>query len=114
MTEPAGLQASCKTMTESSHAGSLVDQVPAVKSTNCTTCRNWRLKGAPLLRHGFGQCLSKVGANTTPEHSCRQHKEAPEATVEARRVWLSKSAPGEKEPAPLFTPPPSPQRTGER
>lgn len=54
----------------------------------CKTCQNWRLKGAPLLRHGYGQCMDRTGANTTPEHSCGRHKQAPEATVKARAVWL--------------------------
>lgn len=59
---------------------------------NCLTCKTWRMKGAPLIRHGFGLCMGKTGSNTVPGHSCPQHQPAPPATIAARRAWFLKPA----------------------
>lgn len=58
----------------------------------CIDCKNWRMKGAPLIAHGYGQCQVKSGSNTTATHSCQQHQAAPAATVAARVKWFAKPA----------------------
>ena len=58
----------------------------------CIDCKNWRMKGAPLIAHGYGQCQVKSGSNTTAEHSCQQYQAAPAATVAARLKWFAKPA----------------------
>jgi hypothetical protein len=58
----------------------------------CLDCASWQLKGASLIAHGYGQCLTKTGSNTTAEHSCRRHQAAPEATTAARVKWFAKHA----------------------
>jgi hypothetical protein len=58
----------------------------------CIDCKNWRMKGAPLIAYGYGQCQIKSGSNTRAEHSCQQHQAAPAATVSARVKWFAKPA----------------------
>lgn len=55
----------------------------------CTTCANWKLKGAPLAKVGFGQCAhGPEWRSTGPLKTCDRHKPAP-ADVTAKRVaWL--------------------------
>lgn len=56
----------------------------------CIDCKNWLMKGAPLIAHGYGQCEIKSGANTTAEHSCKQHQAAAAATTAAQVKWFAK------------------------
>jgi hypothetical protein len=58
----------------------------------CIDCKNWRMKGAPLIAHGYGQCLTQSGSNTTADHVCPQHQAAPAATTATRIKWFAKPA----------------------
>jgi len=56
---------------------------------NCTTCARWKLKGAPLAKHGFGRCeLGPEWRSTGPLKTCDRHKPAHAEVIAPRVKWL--------------------------
>lgn len=57
----------------------------------CTTCREWRLKDAPLAKQGFGQCAhGPAWKSTAPLTTCDRHIPAPADVIAARVKWLDR------------------------